>query len=593
MRSGAEANSPRYCAEHRRHPRFEKYFDVHWQAVFDDATEHGFAIRALPPISTVLVLVLVLMYVLPSLEAAGATVRVERERPVHDRRVDAILDLSLGKVRGTFAVNERRRSPYPNELSDLEPIRTSLTEVGTPMLVVPFVGEALGTALTTAGWSWADAAGNFDLRSDQLVMRQRSTAAPPRTRANRLPQGSGSLAIIRALITLPRDTDEDLGATAIAARVGVSQPRASQVLHRLLDLELVTRTPQRRWSPDREALLDRFLSEYRGPGGSERYLYSLDPPNEVAARAAQQTGDPTTLAVSADVGPDLLLGWRRPSVVVLYMRHPPDLDRLGLVDAQGRHDANVIIRIPDDTSVFPTHLLVAELGEVEVPSLIPRNRSGTCRTSEEPTARRPQEGCEHGFSTCPDTCRPRRDIGRGRPRLRGAIHDVANVLGSSMYRIIGGHMVTVLAARWQLGAELYRETADTGLDLPPIVVREQGVIDRLTERGYERVDGNRFARAIDDVPVAVRGTTTPRSAIVDILVPPHTTRARRNFRVSDELVTTEVPGLALAFQREPVTLQMELHRLTGARQADRHRRPVALPRDRQRSRHRSGGVRRG
>ncbi len=301
-----------------------------------------------------------------ALEAAGVAVRVERERRVRDRRINAILKLTLGKVRAEFAVEERRRSPYPNELPKLEPIRTSLTEVGTPMLVVPFVSEPLGSALTNAGWSWADAAGNFDLRSDQLVLRQRSTTTPPRTKASRLPQGSGSLAIIRALIALPRET-EDPGATAIARQVGVSQPRASQVLHRLLDLKLVTRTPQRRWSPDREALLDRFLSEYRGPGGSERDLYSLDPPNEVAARAARQTSDPASLAVSADVGPDLLLGWRRPSVVILYTRQPPELDRLGLVDAQGRHDANVIIRIPDDASVFPTHPLVGEIGDVEVP----------------------------------------------------------------------------------------------------------------------------------------------------------------------------------------------------------------------------------
>jgi DNA-binding transcriptional ArsR family regulator len=309
----------------------------------------------------------VLMLVLSALEAAGAAVQVERERRVDDRRIDAILDLTLGKVRAKFAVEERRRAPYPNELPTLEPMRKSLTEVGTPMLVVPFVAEALGAALTTAGWSWADAAGNFDLRSNQLVMRQRSTTTPPRTKASRLPQGSGSLAIIRSLIALPRHTDEDSGATAIADQVGVSQPRASQVLHRLLDLKLVTRTPQRRWSPDREALLDRFVSEYRGPGGSERYLYSLDPPNEVAARAARQTSDQTSLAVSADVGPDLLLGWRHPSVVILYTRQPPDLDRLGLVDAQGRHDANVIIRIPDDTSVFPARLLVGEIGNAEVP----------------------------------------------------------------------------------------------------------------------------------------------------------------------------------------------------------------------------------
>lgn len=307
------------------------------------------------------------MDVTSALQAAGAHVRrVDREHRAHDLQVDAILDVTLGKVRARFAVEERRRAPYPNELPKLQPVRKSLAEVGTPMLVVPFVSEPLGTCLTRAGWSWADTSGNFDLRSDRLVLRQRSTATPPRGKASRLPQGSGSLAIIRALIGFPRGTNEDPGATALANQVGVSQPRASQVLRRLLELDLVTRTPQGRWLPDREALLDRFLSEYRGPGGSERNLYSLDPPNEVAARAAQQTEE-RSLAVSADVGPDLVLAWRRPSVVILYVRQLLDLDRLGLVDAQGRHDANVIVRNPDDVSVFPTHPLVADVDGVDVP----------------------------------------------------------------------------------------------------------------------------------------------------------------------------------------------------------------------------------
>ena len=70
-----------------------------------------------------------------------------------------------------------------------------------------------------------------------------------------------------------------------------------------------------------------------------------------------------------------------------------------------------------------------------------------------------------------------------------ALSDLADVLGESTYRIIGGHMVTALVARWQLGAELYRETGDTDLGVPPVVVREEGVIGRLIERGYERVEG--------------------------------------------------------------------------------------------------------
>ncbi|MBI2709767.1 MAG: hypothetical protein HYX34_08730 [Actinobacteria bacterium] len=144
-----------------------------------------------------------------------------------------------------------------------------------------------------------------------------------------------------------------------------------------------------------------------------------------------------------------------------------------------------------------------------------------------------------------------------------ALADLADVLGPSTYRIIGGHMVTALVARWQLGAELYRETGDTDLGVPPVVVREEGLIGRLIERGYEQVEGNRFARPIDDVPVTVRGVEGLPSAVVDVLVPSYRTRARSNHRVSDDLVTTEVPGLALALQREPVLLHMQLHRLNG------------------------------
>jgi hypothetical protein len=144
-----------------------------------------------------------------------------------------------------------------------------------------------------------------------------------------------------------------------------------------------------------------------------------------------------------------------------------------------------------------------------------------------------------------------------------ALADLADVLGPSTYRIIGGHMVTALVARWQLGAELYRETGDTDLGVPPVVVREEGLIGRLIERGYEQVEGNRFARPIDDVPVTVRGVEELPSAVVDVLVPSYRTRARSNHRVSNDLVTTEVPGLALALQREPVLLHMQLHRLNG------------------------------
>lgn len=67
-----------------------------------------------------------------------------------------------------------------------------------------------------------------------------------------------------------------------------------------------------------------------------------------------------------------------------------------------------------------------------------------------------------------------------------------------------------------------------------------------------------------DLPVLVgHGLDVPRQAIINVLVPADTSRARQNRKVSEDLVTTEVLGLAAALQRAPVTLSLELHRLNG------------------------------
>jgi hypothetical protein len=150
-----------------------------------------------------------------------------------------------------------------------------------------------------------------------------------------------------------------------------------------------------------------------------------------------------------------------------------------------------------------------------------------------------------------------------------ALADLGRALGTGAgtnYRVIGGHMVTALVVRWRLGADLYRETGDTDLGVPPVVVRDQRIIERLGELGYERVAGNRFARTLHDVPVRVAGDRDePQRATIDVLIPAYTSRARNDRRVSDNLVTTEVLGLSTALKRPAVLLDLELHRLNGER----------------------------
>jgi hypothetical protein len=126
-----------------------------------------------------------------------------------------------------------------------------------------------------------------------------------------------------------------------------------------------------------------------------------------------------------------------------------------------------------------------------------------------------------------------------------ALSDLAQALGDipEDFRVIGGHMVTVLGARWQLGYELYRETGDVDLGITPIVARDRHVVNRLKNLDYTQVAGNRFARGLSDIPVTMKGKEhSPRpEAFIDVLVPAYTSRARENVQVGDDLFTTEVP----------------------------------------------------
>ena len=53
--------------------------------------------------------------------------------------------------------------------------------------------------------------------------------------------------------------------------------------------------------------------------------------------------------------------------MILYAKHAIDPADLKLVNAQGSHDANVILRMPDDSSVFPFHPLMAKVQGNDVP----------------------------------------------------------------------------------------------------------------------------------------------------------------------------------------------------------------------------------
>lgn len=129
------------------------------------------------------------------------------------------------------------------------------------------------------------------------------------------------------------------------------------------------------------------------------------------------------------------------------------------------------------------------------------------------------------------------------------------------FRLIGGQMVSLHVQRWQLGRELYRETQDADVGVLPITVKTTDLLDQIRSLGYVRVEGNRFTKTVADIPT--EGAAGSQEAVLDILVPSFTSRARDNVRVGEELVTTEVLGLAQAFKRDPVKVELQVSRMNG------------------------------
>jgi hypothetical protein len=150
-----------------------------------------------------------------------------------------------------------------------------------------------------------------------------------------------------------------------------------------------------------------------------------------------------------------------------------------------------------------------------------------------------------------------------------ALSDVAIALANRPEgRVIGGHMVTLHVLRW--GLDLTRATQDADLGVQPAIVQTPDLTDRLLAVGYSRTAGNRFERPVSGLPGVDQG---PHNAVIDILVPAYTSRARENRAFGDHLVTTEVPGLAFALKRAPVDLELDVTMLDGAQAVI----PVRLP----------------
>ncbi len=138
-----------------------------------------------------------------------------------------------------------------------------------------------------------------------------------------------------------------------------------------------------------------------------------------------------------------------------------------------------------------------------------------------------------------------------------AVADVSTAMTASgtmhEHRLIGGLAVMLHIERLRLDLRL-RATGDADFGVPPLVLRRPDLVEAIESLGYCKVAGNRWERRIDE----------RRVATVDLLIPSYRSRARDTVSVGS-VVTSEVPGLAEAFRRPGVPIDVELHLTNGDR----------------------------
>jgi hypothetical protein len=151
-----------------------------------------------------------------------------------------------------------------------------------------------------------------------------------------------------------------------------------------------------------------------------------------------------------------------------------------------------------------------------------------------------------------------------------ALADVAEVTASldMEYRIVGGHMVSLLVQAYEATAAPARETADADVAAPFQVLGDPRLVPALIARGYVQRAGNRFAKRSPE----------GLDLVIDLLAPSYTGTHNPSRPIGD-LVVDEIPGLSFALSVAPTVLSLEIELLSGGWcEADRVPIPGLSPR---------------
>lgn len=141
-----------------------------------------------------------------------------------------------------------------------------------------------------------------------------------------------------------------------------------------------------------------------------------------------------------------------------------------------------------------------------------------------------------------------------------ALADLAAIAATLdiQHRIVGGHMVTILARVHGVADQVpHRETLDADFGATPEVIAESGLVQALRDRDYTTPDySNRFVRTHQDPLGSV-------DLAIDVLAPTYGSGNRVRSMACGDLTVDAIPGLALALTRPAIETVIAVRLFAG------------------------------
>ena len=131
-----------------------------------------------------------------------------------------------------------------------------------------------------------------------------------------------------------------------------------------------------------------------------------------------------------------------------------------------------------------------------------------------------------------------------------SLADVTGILGDASYRVIGGHMVSILSAAFPTAAPI-RRTSDSDVGVDVVELAAVGLDDQLRNLGYKSTSGNHYERAAQ----------SEGKLAIDVLVP-SPTAVFEPLSIGDRTYDA-APGLRLALAAPSLDFSVVAHMLDG------------------------------